>query len=1733
MGKFTRIVITGDDDVRYIRFERDGVRYAAKWLSFSVVENIADDGDLKQLRLEKKAAELNARYWYMKEDDLDGDEPPDRLTLYSDDYSIEITTTRSITGWYSTFREALNLTVEAFDRVSTNPFGRYDNASDGPKRILVVPKKSLPTYKAFFEDPNTSRKIHHPLEIRDTAPTGFDLVGITKAFSVYVPKKAFPVIAQPDVSLAFGVHGARFNDTFIQAAAKRTLNARITADQVQAWMGQKRNPQQSTVMNGHSAGEVAADLKLPDVEYEWLHLIAHSFGPAQSLATPQHRNNLVLGTSASNSQMLEHESKIQLYALFAEFTVDLTVTVNCVKLGKKQFATWLATDIIYDYRVLDTSKKPNKVIFTEKVTFNPFLGAAPSLAEFLAAREFLGPPVKKQKTGGVKTNTFFVMPGVPVVPSEPLTAASVKALLPDRYLPLGLKLAAIDLKPAEEHAGPLLGGMKSPAPKLLRNLSTGLDENPGFTFTAIGSSLGKPDIPVRGAVLKDGQPVATTMTIAKNGFAFTDLFQSLAIEHVDLFILDDVNLHLVAGSEGAPNQLLLDGVLRMDSGPLAAFKSLLGLEQGIFISGQLDFQGTSLDEKLEMQELTLASAATFRASLPGGLTLVSGALQMSIGPSLDNVALTEGWYISAFIGATVEIGALGGEQPAIMDASLAYQDGSVYLHAEALGIADVFGIPGFTLDTLAVQGSVGSVNNLQITARLSTGVQHYSFLGELSESRAGIIASAENFTLHDVADLFFLLSGEQLALPDYDMTFDQVFVGLATSEGTIAGQSLSKGLTVRCDLTVHGHRVGAEAILSTDGVSFSGTLGDLDIGPLSIKEARLSLDLYRASSGKPTDFAIRGAVVIEGVEVDGEVRYEKQSNGWGAVVYARLGTDGFRLSEVIPAVKGTFADSLAFDDAVFIYASQDGAVQSPAFAYPVRKGVQLMGRLQEVSALSTLTRSAQSGLIFSAHFGTTTDIGIDVNDMKLDLGRGVTTDPFRIRIVLTPVPAFQLIFGMNVAMPSQEQPLHFDLMLEVGAAEARGSATMKNWWEAPFGINGLKIGPAVALQLGIIYAQFTSTGLPSEFGLAGGLAIGDVEAQMAVNISEDPTREILMGSLTSLTPQDLVRFANLLTGLSLPPEAVPNFLEFRDLLLYIAPSGGTIGTLTFEQGFSFGGKMILFGKMASIFTRVAKDGVVAKGSLDHLALGPLEIRGHQGPDARFDLELTAARQSLLIDGAIVFFGVDAELFVDLSNKGLHFYFELGFLDVMKFVVQGDSEGSLSQPDQLDFRLYALFQSDLTLYLKTTVVQKLRQAMDIVEHDIDVVKQRVDAAEQAYLQLFTPAEARLREAQQAADRYLRQLQDQVAEEKRRFDDALNEAQRNVEAARSAYDGALQQAQNAVEQAQRDYDSAMRQAQDAITQAQADYDQVMNSAQQALNDAERAYNNAMNDAIGKVQNARNSVGSLQREIDDAVHQLKHLHWYEYTYKGPALSAKIAGLEAAMQTATGVLYAAEGFLNGLKYGGQYTALESARQTLEAVRYGGKYAALETAKQMLEGVRIGGRYTALESAKQTLAAVRTGTEYTLWQTALQALHAVQQTGRAALTEAEAALSGIGQSAVYLALEAAKQSLELIKTGTAAAAFESAKIALEAARHGAEGMLALAAYAAEHAGDLFDLKRVELSGSLQEVKQGKLLTTSIEAAVLGHDYRLQLDFDVRDAGKLIEDMFKHALDEAVRLAKG
>jgi len=688
---------------------------------------------------------------------------------------------------------------------------------------------------------------------------------------------------------------------------------------------------------------------------------------------------------------------------------------------------------------------------------------------------------------------------------------------------------------------------------------------------------------------------------------------------------------------------------------------------------------------------------------------------------------------------------------------------------------------------------------------------------------------------------------------------------------------------------------------------------------------------------------------------------------------------------------------------------------------------------------------------------------------------------------------------------------------------------MKNYWEDPFGLQGIKVGPAMALELGILYPVFLSTGTPSTFGFAGGMALGDVTANMAVKISEDPTEEILYGELQELSPANLVSFAGQVSKLKLPADAIPNFFELHELKIFCAPTGGSIGTITFDRGFSFACDLVLLGKKASAYTRLSDEGVVAKGHLDRIELGPLKVSGETGQNADLDLELTMTRQSVLIDGEIEFLGSGTGVMVDISNQGIEFHFQQNFVGLLNYQIDGLSKGSITEPSTLDFLLSGEFDNQLTAYLKSDLSHKLHAAINVVETDINRAKKDVDKAERIYKAKFDKASKALGQAQKDADRYLSQSQRAVADERKKYTQLLNKAKADVAGAKRDFDKAFAGAQNTLTRAQTDYDNGMRAAQKAVTKAQQDYDTAMTSAQNEVTKAQKAYTNAMGGAVNKVRAARNSVGSLARDRDAAVHELKHLSWTK-SYKAPYLAAKIASLETAMVTAQGVLYAAEGLVSGLQKGVEYTAFEGSKAALEAVRYGGKYGALEAAKKTLEATRIGGRYGALEAAKRTLSAVQFGSEYTAWQAANQTLNVTQTTGRLALDGAEQSLAMVGQSSVYITLEATKHSLEIVKQGSSAAAFESAKAMLEGMKQGSMAMLRVAEFSASHAGDLIDVRQVKLSGHLKAIEQGELFKADVDVALFSKPFHWRLDFDTREPLKFMEVMLTNALNDTKKL---
>lgn len=117
-----------------------------------------------------------------------------------------------------------------------------------------------------------------------------------------------------------------------------------------------------------------------------------------------------------------------------------------------------------------------------------------------------------------------------------------------------------------------------------------------------------------------------------------------------------------------------------------------------------------------------------------------------------------------------------------------------------------------------------------------------------------------------------------------------------------------------------------------------------------------------------------------------------------------------------------------------------------------------------------------------------------------------------------------------------------------------------------------------------------------------------------------------------------------------------NIINFKEASIYICPSGVAIGTIVYPPGFSFtyvqisatsicalqlsrdSAEVAFLGVNGSAHVSVDSTGVIAKGSLDNFKLGPLAVRGTKGPSAGFDLELSASKQLVTIDGMIKLLG---------------------------------------------------------------------------------------------------------------------------------------------------------------------------------------------------------------------------------------------------------------------------------------------------------------------------------------------------------------------------------------------------------------------------------------------------------------------------------------------------------------
>lgn len=1256
----------------------------------------------------------------------------------------------------------------------------------------------------------------------------------------------------------------------------------------------------------------------------------------------------------------------------------------------------------------------------------------------------------------------------------------------------------------------------------------------GQAFLAQANALEQSEIPAKIAVMHDGSQISH-LDFSASDFTLDKLFD-FQTEQFDFFIFKDASITLktvgqeeTEDQEDEQNVLVFNGKLDMDKEPLSVFKQFLNTDAEIFMQGEIGLNSVDLTKKIKPTFAVLTTGATMYVPILENVVLKSAAFQLAIEDFYSIVNMQEHWSmkITPSVMGELEISNLS-KTPFALDCYGSYEEGTVHLGASCYEIENFMNVEGLNIDYLIASMNIGNENELSLSTELTVGEQTYCFDGVLGAKYAGVYAQAENFTLSDLNELFHKITGEDLILPEFDVKFDEVGLGVATTDCNVGQVFLNKGLTLKCNLSVHDFECGVDAVISSDGVSIKGFMGGLKVGALDIEEAELNLDIYSRSSCKSSSFSISGKVTIQGVRLDCRVSYEKIEKKWNLVVYAGIEAKAFGLGTIFPEFKNTFADSLKFSKLAFIYSSEDAETQDESFKFEVKRGLQLMGVLEEIPALSALTGSNNSGFVFSAHLGSTVDFSIQIPAMQLNLGDAISCDPFLINLTIAPIPAFQLIFGMDIKIPNQEIPLHFDIALDINAIEAKASATMKNWWENPFGISDLKIGPAVSLQIGIVYSQFMATGLPSEFGIAGGLAMGETVINMAVKISENPADMILLGSLSKLETKDLLSFTKALTHVDVPSELVPEF-EIRDLEVYCAPSGGTIGTITFEPGFSFSGVLTIFEKSASLYAKFTDSGFLANGEIDNLDLGILKINGYNDDKASFDIELTEDRQIVYVDGAFEFLGINTAVNADISKEKIQFVFKQKFLDSVEFTVTGNSSGSLSDLDSLDFYLYAEANNDMAESVRNKLTENFNAAVKNVDISIDEAQKKLDAAKEAYDALYLPAIEKLNKAQEAADKYLDECVFAVRVEREKFNSELKNLEENVQNAQAAFNHVVQQAEKAVNEAKEKLNSTTKSAEENVAKVQKEFDANMKTARENVEKAEKAYNHVFEEADKKLKAAQEHVNSLQNEIDLNWNIYKNLSWYEYIYKSEYYLAKIGGLELAMISATAFLDSCRSFLQGCVNWSEYIVWSKAKQVLSEVESEGD-ALLNSAKEALKKAEAEGN-ALLESANNALEEVKRGNEFNVWQAALQALESFRMEGDKLLKAAEDALDNIVRSEAYIALEHAKQALEAVKNGSEFLIFETAKAELEAARHGAEAVLKLSQRILEHGENFIVIKHLKMAASLQEIKQGKMFYAKTIIDILGHEFELAFELDLHNIEESLHNLFALAFNEAKSIA--
>jgi len=559
----------------------------------------------------------------------------------------------------------------------------------------------------------------------------------------------------------------------------------------------------------------------------------------------------------------------------------------------------------------------------------------------------------------------------------------------------------------------------------------------------------------------------------------------------------------------------------------------------------------------------------------------------------------------------------------------------------------LFSFPAKTLSGSYVQDDVTGI------AGLSFPLSHGFDLGPFSFTTNELVFSADkSVNLLGKARLY-----------DYDMNVGCEILKDINDKITI-------NLTAQTDQVIYPFKELAkiEVPSALSNISITGTtVSLLNLGKKLSADARLSL---------------KGTAQLFGKSADVEIVKAKA----GSTFLISLGNLG--ISTIIPETKGSALDQFAFNNAYLII-TEAGYVDA-ARQIDAKQGVTLKAEMAAPAELKKLVSTAPSNIIIS---GT---LRKNIKDMYLTasipcavkLTSKAEFKDIEIKAGGLP-PSVSFLTVITVQPSAHDDQLVFTSRIAAEAKEAKIAGTMQGFWKNPLGVKGLAIGN-LALELGIVYGS----PVPTLFGITGDMKVGSQEAAVAAKISAVANDTIISGKLSEFGIRDLFAVASDLAkavGKSIPSKIINVIPEIglTDAEITIAPSGGTIGEIQFEQGLTVKGKMDVLGHGALVDISVSSQGIVAQGTMDKLVFGPLEIagKGLSGKEAQPSLGTSYGGQAAAAQS-----GPAVSLHVTLQDQS---FFLTGLVSLMWIKDEIEIHlGTNQLAFKLSGKLYGMFQAEV-------------------------------------------------------------------------------------------------------------------------------------------------------------------------------------------------------------------------------------------------------------------------------------------------------------------------------------------------------------------------------------------------------------------------------------------------------